>query len=182
MHQTGPFEFPRGNRRQLPRRLPDFRMPRLRAGRWRIICTCGCRGSTIGILPWRLSRLRTFLQRKKAILEPESSHGVFRLGFRHGFRHHGDAYSARSSNLIRAQVSEPKGLHIPFLAIIIIIISLLILSQIAGLLALAVYTSMQPTWTVSLDGFTLLRMGKAMSEDAMPLISAADAREADVLE
>lgn len=72
-----------------------------------------------------------------------------------------------------------QRLHIPFSAIVII--SLLIFLQIAGLLALGVYTSMQPTWTASLDGFALLRMGKAM-RDALPLISAADVREADVLD
>ena len=73
-----------------------------------------------------------------------------------------------------------QKLHIPFHAIVII--SLLILAQITGLLALAVYTSMRPTWTASLDGFALLRMGKAMSGDSLPLISAADAREANVLD
>lgn len=72
-----------------------------------------------------------------------------------------------------------QKLHIPFTAIIII--SLLILWQIAGLLALGWYTSMQHTWTVSLDGFALLRMGKAM-RDGLPLISAADGRDADVLD
>ncbi|KAL8791966.1 MAG: hypothetical protein Q9195_005455 [Heterodermia aff. obscurata] len=73
-----------------------------------------------------------------------------------------------------------QKLHIPFHAIVTI--SLLILAQTTGLLALAVYTSMRPTWTASLDGFALLRMGKAMSGDALPLISAADAREANVLD
>ena len=72
-----------------------------------------------------------------------------------------------------------QKLHIPFSAIVII--SVLMLLQIAGLLALGVYTSMQPTWTVSLDGFALLRMGKAM-RDELPLISTADAKEADVLD
>ena len=72
-----------------------------------------------------------------------------------------------------------QKLHISFTAIIII--SLLILLQLAGLLALGVYTSMQHTWTASLDGFALLRMGKAM-RDALPLISAADGKQADVLD
>ena len=149
-------------------------MPRLRAGRWRIFYTCGCRDSIIGILPWRLSRLRTSTA-QEAILDPsratESSDWAFDTAFDTTETDTPLALSIYSSSGLRTQ-----GLHIPFLAIIII--SLLILSQIAGLLALAVYTSMQPTWTVSLDGFTLLRMGKAMSENAMPLISAADAREA----
>ncbi|KAL8764968.1 MAG: hypothetical protein Q9209_007795 [Squamulea sp. 1 TL-2023] len=90
---------------------------------------------------------------------------------------------ARETPLALPIYSSPglrsQKLHIPFTAIIII--SLLILSQIAGLLVLGVYTSMQHTWTASLDGFALLRMGKAM-RDALPLISAADGREADVLD
>lgn len=72
-----------------------------------------------------------------------------------------------------------QKLHISSSAIVII--SLLILLHIAGLLALGVYTSMQPIWTASLDGFALLRMGKGM-KDALPLISAADAGDADVLD
>ena len=72
-----------------------------------------------------------------------------------------------------------QKLHIPFTAIVII--SLLIFSQIAGLLALGVYTSMQHTWTASLDGFALLRMGKAM-RDELPLVSAADKEEVNVLD
>ena len=72
-----------------------------------------------------------------------------------------------------------QKLQMPFTPIVII--SLLILLHISGLLALGVCTSMQRTWTASLDGFALLRMGKAMSE-ALPLVSAAERKEADVLD
>ena len=40
---------------------------------------------------------------------------------------------------------------------------------------------MQHAWTASLDRFALLRMGKAMS-NALPLISAGDERDTDVLD
>ena len=59
-----------------------------------------------------------------------------------------------------------QKLHIPLGAIIAI--SLLIFLQLMGLLLLGVYTSTQRTWTASLDGFALLRMGKAMKE-TLPL-------------
>ena len=90
-----------------------------------------------------------------------------------------DVYPRSGTPLALSIYSSPglrtQKLHIPFLAIVIK--SLLILSQITGLL-IAVYTSMQPTWTAALDGFAMLRMGKAMSGDALPRVSAADVKEA----
>ncbi|KAL8667360.1 MAG: hypothetical protein Q9168_007273 [Polycauliona sp. 1 TL-2023] len=74
-----------------------------------------------------------------------------------------------------------QKLHAPFLALVII--GVLIAAQVAGLLALGVYSTRR-TWTVSLDGFAMLRIGQAMrrEEDTLPLISAAEAKEAAVLD
>ncbi|KAG8526396.1 uncharacterized protein KY384_000390 [Bacidia gigantensis] len=72
-----------------------------------------------------------------------------------------------------------QKLHTPFAAIVVI--STLIFLQITGLLALGIYTSIQRTWTASLNGFALLRIGKSMG-DELPLISAAEKKEADILD
>ena len=72
-----------------------------------------------------------------------------------------------------------QKLHIPLAAIVII--SVLLFLQITGLLALGVYSSMRHTWTASVDVFALLRMGNAIG-DSLPLISAANKKEAGVLD
>ena len=72
-----------------------------------------------------------------------------------------------------------QKLHVPLAGLIII--SVLIILQLAGLFSLAVYASAHATWTGSLDSFALLRLGAAMA-DELPLISALDAKELPVLD
>ena len=62
-----------------------------------------------------------------------------------------------------------------------IIITFLIASQLAGLLSLAIYASTRPTWTESLDGFAMLRIGAAMASE-LPSISALEAKHIGVLD
>lgn len=63
----------------------------------------------------------------------------------------------------------------------ILVISVLILIQLIGLLALAVYPSSRPTWTESLDSFAVLRLGAAMANE-LPLISSVEAKDLAVLD
>lgn len=56
-----------------------------------------------------------------------------------------------------------------------IVISVLIVLQITGILALALYASSCPAWTETLDSFAIFRLGAAMA-DELPLISAVEAK------
>ena len=57
-----------------------------------------------------------------------------------------------------------------------VLISVLIVGQLVGLILLAWYASVHPSWTESLDSFAVLRLGAAMVKD-LPLISAIEAKE-----
>ena len=72
-----------------------------------------------------------------------------------------------------------QKLHAPLAGLILI--SVFIILQLAGLFLLAIYASSHPTWTSSLDSFALLRMGAAMAND-LPLISALEVKELAVLD
>ena len=43
------------------------------------------------------------------------------------------------------------------------------------------YTSLRHTWTASLDGFALLRIGKAIEDDTLPLVLMTDSKEVNSL-
>lgn len=62
-----------------------------------------------------------------------------------------------------------------------IIITILLAVQLAGLAFLALYASRHPTWTESLDSFAVLRLGASIAED-VPLLSALQAKEATMLD
>jgi hypothetical protein len=72
-----------------------------------------------------------------------------------------------------------QKLHVPLAGLIII--SVLIILQLAGLFSLALYASAHATWTESLDSFVLLRLSAAMTNE-LPLISALKAKELTVLD
>ncbi|KAI9872264.1 MAG: hypothetical protein M1830_001849 [Pleopsidium flavum] len=74
-------------------------------------------------------------------------------------------------------VSSSAGSNPPAM----IAISILILVQLAGSFALAIYSARYPAWTQSLDSFAVLRLGAALADD-LPLISAIDAEEVLVLD
>ena len=62
-----------------------------------------------------------------------------------------------------------------------IIITILLAIQLAGLALLAHYASRHPTWTESLDSFAILRLGASIAED-VPLLSALQVKEAKMLD
>ena len=62
-----------------------------------------------------------------------------------------------------------------------ILLSILILIQLLGLCFLAFYAHSRPTWTDSLNGFALIRLGASRADD-LPLISAIEAGELALLD
>jgi len=67
------------------------------------------------------------------------------------------------------------------LPIAMIITSVLIALQLFGLIILALYASIHPSWTETLDSFAVLRLGAAMA-DELPSISPMKAKELGVLD
>ena len=95
-----------------------------------------------------------------------------------------DANADPSEGQVAENVYSSPGLaiqklHAPLTGLIVI--SVFIILQLAGLFLLAIYASSHPTWTASLDSFALLRMGAAMAND-LPLISALEVKDLAVLD
>ena len=64
----------------------------------------------------------------------------------------------------------------------IIVISLLLITQIVGLMLLALYASRSATWTASLDSFAMLRIGGEIGKEELPAVSALEAKNAKILD
>jgi len=62
-----------------------------------------------------------------------------------------------------------------------VVITLLLAVQLAGLSFLAIYASRHPSWTASLDAWAMLRIGAELGAD-VPAVSAAEVRRAKVLD
>jgi len=62
-----------------------------------------------------------------------------------------------------------------------VVITLLLAVQLAGLAFLAIYASRHPSWTASLDAWAMLRIGAEIGLD-VPAVSALEARRAKVLD
>lgn len=74
--------------------------------------------------------------------------------------------------------SEGHSTQKPFLSLpSIIVISVLILLQIAGLLFLGVYNCCNPAWTGSLDAFAMARIGASLKPGSLPAIHSVGEKD-----
>ena len=84
-----------------------------------------------------------------------------------------------SNPLIRALGSDHQKPTMP--VPVMIVISLLLAIHLLCLAALAIYASMQPTWTEQLDSFAMLRVGAEIAGE-LPPMSAVDVSEVQLLD